>query len=49
VAEGVEDAEVWTLLAGMGCDEAQGFLLARPVPALEMRTILEGRASVSVP
>ncbi|MEZ5836441.1 MAG: EAL domain-containing protein [Geminicoccaceae bacterium] len=31
-AEGVENAEQLTLLAGLGCDEVQGFLLGRPQP-----------------
>ena len=33
VAEGVETAEAWDALAGLGCDEAQGFYLGRPMPA----------------
>lgn len=33
VAEGIEDEETCTLLAGLGCDEGQGFFLGRPVPA----------------
>ncbi|MDB5075261.1 MAG: hypothetical protein JWO42_1440 [Chloroflexi bacterium] len=32
VAEGVEDQATWDLLAGMGCDEAQGYHIARPLP-----------------
>ena len=36
VAEGVENAEVWRLLAAMGCDEAQGFHMCRPLPADEL-------------
>jgi diguanylate cyclase (GGDEF)-like protein len=35
VAEGVETPEVWELLAGLGCYAAQGFLMARPMPAEE--------------
>lgn len=33
VAEGVESAEAWQLLAELGCDAAQGFYLCRPLPA----------------
>jgi len=33
VAEGVETAEQSRLLALLGCDEIQGYLLSRPVPA----------------
>ncbi|WP_222195140.1 putative bifunctional diguanylate cyclase/phosphodiesterase [Modestobacter italicus] len=33
VAEGVETAEQWHQLAAWGCDLAQGWWLARPVPA----------------
>jgi diguanylate cyclase (GGDEF)-like protein len=33
VAEGVEDETTWDLLAGLGCDAAQGYYLSRPVPA----------------
>jgi EAL domain-containing protein (putative c-di-GMP-specific phosphodiesterase class I) len=32
VAEGVETRETWDQLANLGCDEAQGFLMCRPVP-----------------
>jgi EAL domain-containing protein (putative c-di-GMP-specific phosphodiesterase class I) len=32
VAEGVENAKSWKLLAGLSCDEAQGFLISRPMP-----------------
>ena len=33
VAEGVEDLDTWEQLATLGCDSAQGFFLARPMPA----------------
>ena len=33
VAEGVESAETWDALAGLHCDEAQGFFLGRPMTA----------------
>jgi diguanylate cyclase len=32
VAEGVETAQVWALLKRMGCDEAQGYFIAKPMP-----------------
>jgi diguanylate cyclase (GGDEF)-like protein len=33
IAEGVESPEVWQRLADLGCDEIQGFVLTRPLPA----------------
>ena len=33
VAEGVEDLEIWTRLAALGCDVAQGYHISRPMPA----------------
>ncbi|MDD5587176.1 MAG: EAL domain-containing protein, partial [Alphaproteobacteria bacterium] len=35
IAEGVEDVHVWRLLAFRNCDYAQGFYMARPMPASE--------------
>ena len=32
VAEGVEDAETWSMLQALGCDVIQGYHLARPMP-----------------
>jgi EAL domain-containing protein (putative c-di-GMP-specific phosphodiesterase class I)/GGDEF domain-containing protein len=40
VAEGVETAEALALLAGMGCDYAQGYHIARPMPVSEALTFL---------
>ncbi len=37
VAEGVESAEVAAKLAAMGCDYAQGFHYAKPLPPKEFR------------
>jgi EAL domain-containing protein (putative c-di-GMP-specific phosphodiesterase class I)/CheY-like chemotaxis protein len=36
VAEGVETVEDWKLLAELGCDVAQGYLIAKPMPAGEL-------------
>jgi len=32
VAEGVETVEEWNLLEALGCDEIQGYLVAKPMP-----------------
>lgn len=32
VAEGVENEEVWHLLANLGCDIAQGYYMSKPIP-----------------
>jgi len=40
-AEGVETAEQAEFLKAHGCTEAQGYYFARPVPAEEMRKLLE--------
>jgi EAL domain-containing protein (putative c-di-GMP-specific phosphodiesterase class I) len=36
VAEGVEDGETLEQLAGLGCDEAQGYFISPPLPAAEL-------------
>jgi diguanylate cyclase len=36
VGEGVEDAETVALLAELGCNEAQGYYFAKPLPADEL-------------
>lgn len=43
VAEGVEDQEALDFLAARGCDEAQGYLIARPMAEPALRGWLAGR------
>jgi EAL domain-containing protein (putative c-di-GMP-specific phosphodiesterase class I) len=42
VAEGVETQEMWDFMAWLAVDEAQGFLLHRPVPPAEFAELLKG-------
>ena len=35
VAEGVETAKAWKLLAELGCDEGQGYFIAKPMPEMQ--------------
>jgi len=41
IAEGVENARQLQFLKEIGCDEIQGYLLSRPVPAEEFSTLLQ--------
>lgn len=41
VGEGVEDRRMLDLLTNLGCAQAQGYFIARPLPAEEMGTFLE--------
>src|SRR5690349_15264716 len=43
VAEGVETADTWDALAGLSCDEAQGFYLSRAMPVQALPTWLGAR------
>ena len=43
VAEGVEDPATWSTLQGYGCDEAQGWLVSKPLPPGEMGALLAER------
>lgn len=52
VAEGVEDRADWNFLRQQGCDLAQGYFIARPMPAGELHTWLvdwEARHSELIP
>jgi diguanylate cyclase (GGDEF)-like protein len=48
VAEGVEQDEQMRMLQKLGVDEIQGYLLARPMPALEMAQWLRRREGAAV-
>ncbi|TCW33674.1 sensor domain-containing protein [Gulbenkiania mobilis] len=41
VAEGVETVEQWRFLAAEGCDQVQGYLLSKPVPAEDFVLLLK--------
>jgi diguanylate cyclase (GGDEF)-like protein len=41
VAEGVEDRQTWQSLAALGCDDAQGYYMCRPLPAETLETWLQ--------
>ena len=43
VAEGVEDTSTFTELTRLGCDQAQGYLISRPVPADQLENWLNRR------
>lgn len=49
VAEGVETAAVATILADMGCEEAQGYHFARPMEAVDFRHWLIASRSSMLP
>jgi len=46
VAEGVETSVAYAELKRLGCDQAQGFLISRPVPAAELDHWLSNRRAV---
>ena len=41
VAVGIEDLGTWQQLTDLGCDSAQGFFLAKPMPAADLETWFE--------
>ncbi|QUX31953.1 EAL domain-containing protein [Nocardiopsis akebiae] len=48
VAEGIERSEQLEQLRAMGCDHGQGFLVARPMPASGVESLVGGEAGVSL-
>jgi diguanylate cyclase (GGDEF)-like protein len=47
VAEGVEDIETMRRIAAIGCEQAQGYFLSKPVPANQIRAWLANYEPVS--
>jgi diguanylate cyclase (GGDEF)-like protein len=47
-AEGVETSEQMTLLAGLGCNVLQGFLLSAPLPPAELEPLFSQRPAARV-
>lgn len=47
VAEGVESQAVWDQLTLLGCDYAQGYFLARPMPSNDLFAWLRERRSIA--
>lgn len=43
-AEGVENEATWEEASRLGCDQAQGYLLSRPVPEPELLNLFRGWA-----
>jgi len=48
VAEGIEKPRQMTFLTRLGCDQMQGFLLARPMPASDIDAWIEQRPKTAV-
>jgi EAL domain-containing protein (putative c-di-GMP-specific phosphodiesterase class I) len=46
VAEGVETAECYQFLRSLGCDFAQGYHIARPMPAEEFTALVNGHQGI---
>jgi EAL domain-containing protein (putative c-di-GMP-specific phosphodiesterase class I) len=46
VAEGVEDAGQLEALRALGCEQAQGYLFARPMDAADLEVLLAGPAQL---
>ncbi len=48
IAEGVEDEAQLAILRAAGCAMVQGYLIARPMPAAQLRRLLDGEAAGEV-
>jgi EAL domain-containing protein (putative c-di-GMP-specific phosphodiesterase class I) len=45
IAEGVETAEQLAVLRSLGCDQVQGYLIAKPLPADDFLAFMQARSS----
>ena len=45
VAEGVEDLDDWQYLRGIGCDLAQGYYIAKPMPGADVAAWMQDWAA----
>jgi diguanylate cyclase (GGDEF)-like protein len=48
VAEGVEDRSAWNLLRSLGCDDAQGYFMSRPLPAAALASWVRANDGVFI-
>jgi EAL domain-containing protein (putative c-di-GMP-specific phosphodiesterase class I) len=44
VAEGVEDLAAWNMLQALGCDDAQGYFMSRPLDSRALAAWMRGNA-----
>ncbi len=49
VAEGIEDAHAWARLRALGCDEGQGYFIARPMPEADFAAWVRNWRSPALP
>ena len=48
VAEGIESAAGWKILAELGCDVAQGYHVARPMPDYDLKQWIENQCKTGI-
>jgi diguanylate cyclase (GGDEF)-like protein len=48
IAEGIEDLETWQQLTILGCDSAQGYYLAKPLPPADLEAWFQQRGTLAL-